>query len=407
MLKLLPGHRLIAVFLLGMVVCSGCTVNEVIYAETSTLDVASLQISESMLLDIGIINFDDGVPEDNDVEKTGIYPEVRQAEARYMPYHIKTTLQGTGFWGAVRVVPSRYAFTDILVSGVIEKSNGEFGQLLLRAEDITGRQWFEKSYSVQTGQVSFVEWRDRRQDPYQKMFNDFANDLRMYVLSLTPEDIRRIRQITELKFFADMAPLAFDQHLLTDTEGLTTINRLPAQNDPMVDRLRSIRARDHLVIDTLNEHYANFYYGITMPYTGWRKVSREEHINYRQVSKSGLQKMLIGAAVILGSIEVNSGGNGYTRRSMSRIGMNQGWQAMMDGWTRRKEANMHLLALQELSESFASEAAPMTITVDGEVRRLVGTASSQYESWRTLLRDIYQAETGFANNVEIGEPVRE
>ena len=45
---------------------------------------------------------------DNDADDSGVYPEVRQAEARYMPYHLKTTLQGTGFWGAVRVIPSRY-----------------------------------------------------------------------------------------------------------------------------------------------------------------------------------------------------------------------------------------------------------------------------------------------------------
>jgi len=407
MLKLLSGHYFFAVFLLGTVFCSGCTVNEVIHAETSKLDTASLQISESMLLDVGIVNFDPGVPEDNDVQKTGIYPEVRQAESRYMPYHIKTTLQGTGFWGAVRVVPSRYAFTDIMVSGVIEKSDGEFGQLRIKAEDITGAQWFERSYSVQTGQASYSEWRDKSQDPYQKIFNDFANDLRTYAINLTPKDINRIRQVTELKFFSDMAPLAFGQHLLTDTEGLTTINRLPAQNDPMVDRLRSIQARDHLVVDTLNEHYANFYYGIAIPYEGWRRVSRQEHVNYRMVRKSGLQKVLLGTAVVLGSIKVNNGGSGYARRSASRVGMNKGFRTIMDGLTRRKEAKIHLVALQELSESFVSEAAPMTITVDGEVRRLTGTAEAQYEGWRKIIKGIYQAETGFANNVVIGVPVRE
>ena len=79
---------------------TGCTVSEVITADTTKLNVASLDISESMLLDVGIINFDEGIPEKNNVEKSGIYPEVRMAEARYLPYHIKTTLQGTGYWGA-------------------------------------------------------------------------------------------------------------------------------------------------------------------------------------------------------------------------------------------------------------------------------------------------------------------
>ena len=73
---------------------AACTVSEVIHAEQTQLNVASLQVSEALLLDVGILHFDTGVPEDNDVEKTRIYPEVREAEARYLPYHIKTTLQG-------------------------------------------------------------------------------------------------------------------------------------------------------------------------------------------------------------------------------------------------------------------------------------------------------------------------
>ena len=114
-----------AAFAFGLV-GGGCTVSEVIYAETSELEVASLQISESLLLDVGILHFDAGIPDDNDVEKTRIYPEVREAEARYLPYHIKTTLQGTGFWGAVRVIPSANVATDVIVSGKIEESDGEF-----------------------------------------------------------------------------------------------------------------------------------------------------------------------------------------------------------------------------------------------------------------------------------------
>ena len=385
----------------------GCTVNEVLYAETSVLDTASLKISESMLLDVGVVNFDAGIPEDNDVQKTRIYPEVRKAEARYMAYHIKTTLQGTGFWGAVRVVPSRYAFSDVLISGLIEKSDGEFGQLRLKAEDITGTQWFEKSYSVQTGQASYAEYRDRSQDPYQKIFNDFANDLRLYVINLTPKDIGRIRQVAELKFFDDMAPESFGEFLMVDTEGHTAINRLPAQNDPMVDRLRSIRARDHLVVDTLNEHYANFYYGIAIPYTSWRKISRQEQVNYRMVRKSGAMKVLLGAAVFLGSVEIGTGGNGFARRSASHVGINRGFKTMMDGLTRRKAAKMHLLEIQELSESFVAEAAPLTLTVDGETRRLVGTAEAQYEGWRKILRDIYQTESGFTNGLSLTQPIRE
>jgi len=95
----------------------GCAVNEVITAEETELIVAQAPPDESMLLDIGIVEFEGGIAQDNDPEKSGMYEEIRSAEMRYIPYHLKTTLQGTGHWGAVRVIPSRNAFTDIVISG--------------------------------------------------------------------------------------------------------------------------------------------------------------------------------------------------------------------------------------------------------------------------------------------------
>lgn len=395
-----------AVIVAAALTSTGCTVSEVITAEQTPLNVASLDIAENLLLDVGIVNFAAGVPEDNDVEKTGVYPEVRMAEARYMPYHIKTTLQGTGFWGAVRVIPSRYAFTDVTLSGEIERSDGEFVRLKIRAEDALGRQWYENSYAMQTGITSYAEYRDRTQDPYQKVFNDIANDLRAYAEQLTPQDIQRIRQASELKFFADMAPTAFSEHYTEDEDGLVTIVRLPAENDPMVDRLRQIRERDRLVIDTLNEHYANFYYGIALPYEGWRKTSREQAVAYRQTRRSATMRALLGVVVVAGSMSIDTSGSHSRAKSATKyVGINRGMQTIMNALRMRSSANIHRENIKELSESFVSEAAPLVIQVEGETRRLTGTAESQYEGWRKLLREIYQAETGFAE-VEVGSPER-
>ena len=105
---------------------AGCSVNEVVVADETKLDVASSPVDESRLLDIGIIEFAAGIDDKNNPRKTGVYPEIRLAETKYLAYHLKTTLQGTGYWGAVRVIPSREAFTDIIISGEIEKSDGEF-----------------------------------------------------------------------------------------------------------------------------------------------------------------------------------------------------------------------------------------------------------------------------------------
>jgi len=388
-------------------VTSGCTVSEVITADTTQLEVASLNISESMLLDIGIMNFDPGIPAKNDSEKSGIYPEVRLAEARYLPYHIKTTMQGTGYWGAVRVIPNRYVFTDVTITGRIERSDGEYVTLVIKAEDSMGNEWFENSYATQTGLTSYAEYRDRSSDPYQKIFNDLANDLRAYVAQMDPKDITRLRQASELKFFADMAPDAFGEHFSVDKDGMMTLLRLPAENDPMVSRLRQIRERDRLVVDTLNEHYANFYYGIALPYEGWRKNAREQAIAYRQTRRSATMKALLGVVVVAGSMSINSGGsNSRAKQAAKYVGINRGMRTIFDAWRMRSSANVYRESIKELSESFVAEAAPLVIQVEGESRRLTGTAEAQYESWRKLLHEIYQVETGFAEDVDLSVPSR-
>ena len=404
-------RRVSPLIAMALFALQGCTVNEVITAEETELVVADDPVAESLLLDIGIVEFDGGVPKDNDPSDTRVYEEIRGAEARYLPYHLKTTLQGTGHWGAVRVIPSREAFTDVVISGRIEKSDGEYVKLDISVDDASGRHWYSKTYGAQTGVSSYSERRDRSQDPYQKAFNDIANDLQAYVAQMPPEDIRRIRQVSELQFFGDMSPSQFGEHLATDDDGIVQVVRLPAENDPSVARLRQIRERDRLVVDTLNEHYANFYYGIAIPYNSWRKTSREEAINYRQVKRSATLQTLMGVVVLAGSLAVDADSSNTTTRRMQRslqsIGISQGIDQIFAGFSRRSEASLHVEAIKELSESFGSEAAPMVIEVEGQTRRLTGTAAAQYESWRRLLREIYEAETGFPTTLEVGSPARE
>lgn len=401
------------IFLLIAFLClagAGCSVNEVVVAEETKLIVAESPVEEAMLLDIGIVEFDAGIPENNDPQKTRVFDEIRSAETKFLAYHLKTTLQGTGHWGAVRVIPSRSAFTDVIVSGRIERSDGEFVVLDISVDDAAGRRWFDKSYETQTGKTSYSERRDRRRDPYQKVFNDIANDLQAFVAQLPARQLQQTRQISELQFFADMSPLAYGEHLQTDEDGLVSIVRLPAENDPAVMRLRQIRERDRLVVDTLNEHYANFYYGIAIPYRSWRKNSRQEAVDYREVKRSARMQALVGVVVLAGSLAIDTNSSNRRTRNVNRglqnMGIYEGLNRVIGGFQRNSEASLHLDTIAELSESFGAEAAPMVVNVEGQERRLTGTAAAQYESWRKLLKEIYEAETGFSQTADVIAPVR-
>jgi len=402
--------RILTLIVVLAVLASGCAVQELVIAEETELVVSATSVDEALLLDVGIVEFDPRIPEDNRPQKTGVYDDIRRAEAKYIPYHLKTTLQGAGHWGAVRVIPSENAFTDVIISGAIEKSDGEYIELEITVKDAAGRHWFTRSYETQTGLTSYSKRRDRRRDPYQKVFNDFANDLQQHAALMPPKQLQQTRQVSELQFFSDMSSVAYDGYLTTDDDGIASVVRLPAENDPSVARMRQIRERDRLVVDTLNEHYANFYYGIAIPYRNWRKNARAETVKFRQEKRSAQMQALVGVVVLAGSTQIDTSSSSRNTRNINRAlqyqGITRGLNTVFNAMQRNRDAGLHLDAIAELSESFGNEAAPMVVNVEGQERRLTGTAEAQYESWRRLLREIYEAETGFSQSVEVGAPAR-
>ena len=399
--------KIFFIICITLIITPACTVSEVIDADRTTLDIASLNISENLLLDVGVVKFDPGIPEENDADKTGIYEEIRETESRFFPYHIKATLEKTGYWGSVRVIPSRTVITDVIISGRIIRSDGEYASLLIKVEDITGEEWFSREYSTQTGLRSYSEGRDRAVDPYQKIFNDFANDLRFFAASLHSSDNKRIQQISELMFFTNMVPSVYEPYL-SNKNNFIQLVRLPPESDPMVKRLRGIRERDRLVVDSINEHYANYYYGVALPYEGWRKKARENQVSIRDTKRAATVRALIGVAVTAGSMNMDTRDTSRSRRNIKRatqsVGMDRGIRTIIEAWQLRQSTNSYRAQIGELSESFIAEAAPLVIEVEGQSRRLTGTAESQYEGWRKILKEINQLETEIPSLEVIEEP---
>ena len=76
---------------------------------------------------------------------------------------------------------------------------------------------------------------------------------------LSPDEIRKIRTTAKLKFAGEFAPEAFGGYLAKDKKDILAIKRLPADDDPMMERLLKIREREYMYVDALNEQYDQFY----------------------------------------------------------------------------------------------------------------------------------------------------
>ena len=235
-----PAARLI--WLLAMLaMLGGCVSQTVRVVDMTPPEQLGRVQNEDELLDIGIAVFDPNVPESYDEQiELLIQPEIRRAEANYMPYFAKNLLQSTGNWGAVRVVPRATHAVDVSVTGRIVHSDGESMEVEMSVADATGTLWFTNTYEALASKYAYGEGIPPDVDPFQTVYRNLADDMLAYRRNLSAEDIKVIRTTAEMKFAQDFAPDAFADHIAEDDQGEFFLRRLPAEDDPMLGPLAAM-----------------------------------------------------------------------------------------------------------------------------------------------------------------------
>ncbi len=379
---------------------AGCSTQQVVKENATTATVAQQEVPENQLLDVSVVVFDPGLPaSQEEIEKKGLFPEVRRAEARYIPYQLKETLQTTGYWGAVRVVPDERAITDLQITGRIIHSDGETLKLAVRAVDASGREWLDKTYEDSASKFAYKGHVAGNVDPFQDIYNEISNDLVTARGALAAGDIERVRQVAQLRFATELSPYVFEEYLSRDRRGRYSVVRLPADDDAMIARLRKVQEREYMLVDTLDEYYARFNTDMRLPYDNWRHYTYDEIIALRAVQASARKRYLAGAALVIGGIMLDKNSDS---RAQSNVGVGAaiaGLYAIKSGWDRSKETKLHKDALDELNSSLDAEVAPLVIDVEGRVVELNGSVEQQYMEWRRILREIYTAETGLVQEL--------
>ncbi len=377
--------------LLALGACSTQTVKSTTI--TPLLDDSS-SIAESELLDIGIGIFDPGLDDIQSNREELTFADVRLAETQYVSFLLAQTLQSNGDWGVVRVIPGDLSASDLAVRGTILQSDGETMRLHMTVTDTTGKVWIDKEYEEIVSQYSYDPRLSRNQDSFQGLYNRIANDILAYrQTGMGPEELVNIRAVARLKFASSFAPQVFDQYLATNGRGITSLARLPAANDPLLARIDSIRERDYLFVDGLQDYYGNFYRQMEGPYTEFRRMSYEEVMKYDKLRSAARRNAVLGVAAILGGLVATQSNNSAVQYS-AYGGLLGGGYLIKDAFAKHDEAQMQVEALAELGNSLGAEIAPQTIELEERVVTLSGSVETQYAQWREILADIYATETG-------------
>ena len=387
--------RCILLLSFGFLTLSGCATHTVKTTSYTPIIQDSQNINEDFLLDVGVAIFDPGIDELDDDQEQLTNHQVRLAESRYAPYLLSETLQRSANWGIVRLMPNANSPMDVFINGVILESNGETMSMRVSVSDSTGRQWYQKEYEQAISQFSYDPSQRQQNDPFQILYNNIANDLLEWrQKNISEPDITEIRTVSEMLFAKRFSSQVFDSYLAQDRNGVYQITSLPSDDDPLLQRIRDIRERDFMFIDTVQDYYATYVRQMRLPYDSWREQSYHETIELRELEASARRRFIAGAATVVAGIAAATQGSNYGTQIGGAAAVGAGAYLIRSGFDKRAEAQMHMEALEELGQSLEDEVAPQVISLEDRSITLTGSVEEQYEQWREILADLYAAEVG-------------
>lgn len=317
-------------------------------------------------LDISLVVFDPGIPADPTHNKElGIFPKIRSAEARYLPFVLRQVLVDTDSWGAIRVIPDPDPGTELLITGKLLQSDGIQLSFELTATDSRGQTWFTRTYSGTAPETAYQGGRHNGPRPFQALYDAVMADLSRYALALQPKELETISNLAFLRYAATLAPDAFGDYFTRDEAGFYQLQRLPAYGDPMVARIEKVRQQEYLFVDTVDEQYRKLFAAMAPTYDLWRRYNREQAI-YQEAYEERLAE-----------------------RSKPQRGS---YQAMKRSYINYRWSKIQQQESAKLATGFNNEVAPTVMQMQGRVVELEGSLEEQYREWRRILQSIYQLE---------------
>ena len=346
--------------------------------------------------DVVVMIFDPGIPEDpDDYEKEGIWPELRRTEANRFAIALKKALQGTRIFGSVHVAPDTQVTGDLYVMGRIEESNGEDVEINVKVVDIAGKDWMNRDYGHRVKTYFWSNVRNEGEEPYQPVFDEAAKDIAELVRRRSDEELATLHHIAELRFAKAYADGTFAEYI-EERGGRVNLVGLPAENDPMLARVRALRVRDMLFMDQMQTHYTAFTQRTDKSYAAWQEHSLPEAKAKREAENEAIAKGILGALLAIGgAVAATQGYDNYDTGTFvaGAAAVGVGASLLGDSFQSRAESKVHADALTELGRSLDIEVAPQVIDLENKTVELTGNAREQFRQWRKFLKRIYAEES--------------
>ncbi|MEO0425382.1 MAG: hypothetical protein AAF184_23810 [Pseudomonadota bacterium] len=350
------------------------------------------------LLDVDVPLLDQGLPVSRAQQlDQGIYPEIRRVEAQYFAVELTRALVDTARFGTIRVVPSEDTTAELTVRGKILRSDGRELELSLVAIDATGRRWLERDYYIATP-VPLTSPDDKvtteqQVDALQPLYARITTDLIMALDAHDERDLTLIREISQLRYAAALAPQPFAAYVewvppqraprSDDPEQVLPplmpphyrAVRLPSAQDPMIARIARVRLTEAQLKDTSHQLYVRAVDEVSAGYETWRRFNAQQlaYVEEREGRFASTSKKE----------------RKRRRKARSYSSYKQSYEDYR--WAKEQEQRMAAWAAR-----LDTQASPTVQEVEGTLVELEGSLAEQYAEWRRILRALFELETGVA-----------
>lgn len=323
------------------------------------------QAGDANGLNVSIPVFDTGLPEDASAyAELGVFPRIREIEARYLPYALRRQLAGSGDWGAVRVVANDEIIEELVIRGEILRSDGTLLEIRIRAVDASGATWLDERFSAAPGAGA--------SDPaYERLFAQAAARLDEVRRQHAASGFGNIRDLALLRYGARLAPNTFSQYIEILDDGHVRIRRLPARNDPMLERITRVREAEYVIIDAADEKYRSLHQDVESIYAVWQDFNRKS-LRYEAQDEQRIAES-------------------------TAPGPRGSYEALLHTYENYKFSRLTAQERDSMAVAFDNEVRPILKRLDERLESYDAWLEARYSEWNRLLEELNEVETRLSN----------
>jgi len=319
-------------------------------------------------LNVSITLFEPGVPENRALHREQeVFPRIRTIESLFLPFVLREAIHESGEWGAVRVIRGTQSSAELLVSCEIVRSDGNTLTIDLEAVDAAGRVWIDRLYS---GVVTERYSLDDDQAGVPELFRQIAAELVVVRDSLDERSLDNIAELSLMRYAIDLLPGPFEDYVVEAPDGLFSLNRLPARDDPTLARIHRLRRVENAITDVVDERYDELHGEIASVYDLWRQYRRK----FKQFQDD---------EAVRARIDPSDAPKGS-------------YDAMMDRYERYKWDRMAAQEQDKWAVGFDNEVGPTIDTIESRIETLAGWVDLEYANWQRILAEFYEIENRLA-----------